>query len=74
MEGRHGQTIEYVRLGSLLAFNTSRLLYRQRKRRILSRDVRPDSKGDARLWHLRLGLAGPISLYYLGINALGVKL
>ena len=45
MEERHGQqTIEYVRPGSLSAFNLSRLPRRQRKRRISSRDVRPDSK------------------------------
>jgi hypothetical protein len=75
MEERQGQqTIEYVRPGSLSAFNSSRLPRRQRKRRISSRDVRPDSKGDARLWHLRLGHPGPMSLHHLGINALGVKL
>jgi len=74
MEERHGQqTIEYVRPGSQSAFNTSRLLRRQRKRRASSRDIRPDSKGDARLWHLRLGHPGPMSLHHLGINALGVK-
>ena len=75
MEERHGQqTIEYVRPGSLSAFNTSRLLPRQRKRRASSRDARPDSKGDAHLWHLRLGHPGPLSLHHLGLNALGVKL
>ena len=75
MEERHGQqTIEYVQSGSLKsAFNSSRLPSHQRKRRISSRDVRPDSKGDARLWHLRLGHPGPMSLHHLGINALGVK-
>jgi len=75
MEERHRQqAIEYVQPGSLKsAFNSSRLPSRQQKRRISSRDVRPDSKGDARLWHLRLGHPGPMSLH-LGINALGVKL
>ena len=35
MEEHHGQqTIEYVQSGSLSAFNTSRLLRRQRKRRV----------------------------------------
>ena len=76
MEERHGQqTIEYVQSRSLKsAFNIRRLPRRQRERRISSRDVRPDSKGDARLWHLRLGHPGPMSLHHLGINALGVKL
>ena len=76
MEKRHGQqTIKYVKSGSLKsAFNLSRLPRRQRKRRVLSKDVRPDSKGNAQLWHLRLGHLGPISLHYLGINALKVNL
>ena len=76
MEERHRQqAIECVQPGSLKsAFNSSRLPSRQQKRRISSRDVRPDSKGDARLWHLRLGHPGPMSLHHLGINALGVKL
>jgi hypothetical protein len=75
-EERHGQqTIEYVQSGSLKsAFNSSRLPCSKRKRRTSSRDVRPDSKGNARLWHLRLGHPGPMSLHHLGINALGVKL
>ena len=76
MEERHGQqTIEYVRPGSSKsAFNSSRLSRHKRKCRASSRDVRPDSKSDARLWHLRLGYPGPISLHYLGLNALKVKL
>jgi len=50
MEEYYGQqTIKYVRLGSLLAFNTSQLLRRQQKRRVLSRDARPDLKGDVYL-------------------------
>jgi Pol polyprotein len=66
--------IEYVPLGSVRsAFITSRLP-RRRKRRVTSRDPRPDSKGDAKLWHLRLGHPGPMSLHQLGVNALGVKL
>src|SRR6266571_5241654 len=76
MEERHRQqAIKYVQPGSLKsAFNSSRLPSHQRKRRASSRDIRPDSKGDARLWHLRLGHPGPMSLHHLGINALGVKL
>jgi GAG-pre-integrase domain len=75
MEKRYGQqVIEYVPLGSVRsAFITSRLP-RRRKRRITSKDPRPDSKGDAKLWHLRLGHPGPMSLHQLGVNALGVKL
>ena len=75
MEKRYGQqVIEYVPLGSVRsAFITSRLP-RRRKRRVTSRDPRPDSKGDAKLWHLRLGHPGPMSLHQLGVNALGVKL
>ena len=55
-------------------FNISQLLCRQWKRKASSKDIRPDAKGNARLWYLRLGYLRPISLYYLGINALGVKL
>ena len=56
-----------------MVFITSRLP-RRKKRRITLRDPRLDSKGDVRLWHLRISYLGLISLHYLGINALGVKL
>jgi transposase InsO family protein len=76
MEKRYGQqVIEYVPSGSVSsAFIASHLPRRCRKSRLTSRDPRPDSKGDARLWHLRLGHPGPMSLHKLGVNALGVKL
>ena len=65
MEKFHGQNVmEYVPLGSgSSAFIASRL---PRKRRITSRDPRPDSKGDAKLWHLRLGHPGPTVFNVLG--------
>jgi hypothetical protein len=55
------------------AYNISCLPHRQQKQ-TLSRDIYLDAKGNVKLWHLYLGYPGPISLYYLGINALGVKL
>ena len=50
------------------AFATTRL------RRRTSRDPRPASKGDALLWHARMGHPGPMSLHKLAANSLGVKL
>jgi len=67
METRFGQqVIDYTPIGSNSVFVTNRLL---RRKRITSRDPRPDSKGDARLWHLRLGHPGPMSLHKLGIRS-----
>jgi len=74
MEEIHGQqVIEYVPVGKLdSAFIASRLPKRRRKR-ITSRDPRPDSRGSAELWHRRMGHPGPMSLFHLGLNSLGVK-
>jgi hypothetical protein len=75
MEKRFGQqVIEYVPSGNVSSTFNSNRLPRRRKPRITSRDPRPDSKGDAKLWHLHLGHPGPMSLHQLGVNALGVKL
>jgi hypothetical protein len=90
MEKRHGQqVIEYVPLGSVSStFIASRLPHR-RKSRITSRDphlgsgsrnratetnLHPDSKGDAKLWHLRLGHPSPMSLHQLGVKLNGPKI
>ena len=75
MEKHHRQqTIEYVQLRNLLAFNTSQLLCHQQKHKISSKNICPNLKGDAQLWYLHLGHPGPISLHHLSINALKVKL
>ena len=75
MKEIHGQqVIEYIpaeRYNSV--FITSRFP-RRRKQRITSKHPRPASKGDAMLWHLRLGHPGPLSLHHLGLRAMGVKL
>jgi hypothetical protein len=55
------------------AYNISCLPHHQWKW-ILLRDICLDIKGNAKLWYLYLGHLGLISLYYLGINTLGVKL
>jgi len=48
MEEHYGQqTIKYVQLGNLSAFNTSRLPYHQQKCKALSRDICPNLKGGA---------------------------
>jgi transposase InsO family protein len=44
------------------------------RRRITSKDPRPPRKGDGKLWHCRLGHAGPMAIHKLGENSLGVKL
>jgi len=31
-------------------------------------------KGNTKLWHLYIGYLGPLSLYYLKINIVGIKL
>jgi hypothetical protein len=74
MQEIHGQqVIEYIPSTRVnMAFISSR--FPHRKRRITSKDPRPRSKGDAKLWHLRLGHPGPMSLHKLGLNALGVNL
>lgn len=76
MQEIHGQqVIDYVPLQSCNAALTSRLPRRQRRKsRITSRHPRPASKADAKLWHLRMGHPGPLSLHYLGVNAMGVNL
>ncbi len=77
MQEIHGQqVIEHIPLQSFNAMSiASRLPRRQnRKNRVTSRDPRPDSKGDARLWHLRMGHPGPRSLHHVGANTVGVKL
>jgi hypothetical protein len=45
-----------------------------RKPKATSRQPRPASRGDAQLWHLRLGHPGPMSLHHIGINGIGAKL
>jgi GAG-pre-integrase domain len=47
---------------------------RIRRRNPTSRTPRPASKGDAALWHARMGHPGPMSLHKLGLNCLGVAL
>jgi len=50
MEEHHRQqTIEYIQLENLSAFNISQLSYHQQKRRALLRDICPDLKGNAQL-------------------------
>lgn len=77
MQEIHGQqVIHYVPLESCNAVSiTSRIPRRhRRKSRITTRDPRPYAKGDAKLWHLRMGHPGPLSLHHLGISAMGVNL
>ena len=76
MEEHHGQqVIEYVPTQSCNTASLSRW-FRQhhRKPKATSRQPRPASRGDARLWHLRMGHPGPMSLHHIGMNAVGVKL
>jgi Reverse transcriptase (RNA-dependent DNA polymerase)/GAG-pre-integrase domain len=44
------------------------------RRRTTTKDPRPPKKGDGKLWHCRLGHAGPMAIHKLGENSLGVKL
>jgi len=77
MQEIHGQqVIEYVSLQSCnMVSITSRIpRHNRREPRVTTRHPRPDSKGDARLWHLRMGHPGPLSLHHLGVSAMGVKL
>src|SRR5579871_1097629 len=77
LQKQHGQqVIDYVPMQSFNTMSiTSRLpKYQRRKSRITSRHPRPPSKGDAKLWHLRMGHPGPLSLHHLGIRAMGVNL
>lgn len=75
MQEIHGQqVIEHVPLTHRNMAYVAARLPRRRGTRIDSRDPRPDSKGDARLWHLRMGHPGPMSLHHLGKEAIGVKL
>lgn len=70
------QVIDYVSLQSCnMVSITSRIpRHNRREPRASTWQPRPDSKGDARLWHLRMGHPGPLSLHHLGINAMGVRL
>jgi transposase InsO family protein len=71
------QVIDYVPIDSMdQAFSASQLASRlpRRRNKITSKDPRPKSKGDAMLWHLRLGHPGPLSLHHLGTRTIGVNL
>jgi hypothetical protein len=75
MQEIHGQqVIEHIPIRRRGEAFITKAITRRRRSRINSGDPRPDSKGDARLWHLRMGHPGPLSLHHLGINAMGVKL
>jgi transposase InsO family protein len=77
MKEIHGQqVIDYVPMQSFNIITiTSRLpRYQRRQSRTTSRQPRAASKADAKLWHLRMGHPGPLSLHHLGLNAMGVKL
>jgi len=66
------QVLEFRPVESInTAFTASRI---PRRRRVSSRDPRPASQGDGRLWHCRMGHPGPMSLHKLGANSLGVRL
>ena len=69
------QVIEYIPTQSCNTVSlSSRFPQRYRKPRANSRKPRTASKGDARLWHLRLGHPGPMSLHHIGMKAIGAKL
>lgn len=76
MQRIHGQqVIDHVPLRSCHVAITSRIpRHERRKSRITSRHPRPISKADAKLWHLRMGHPGPLSLHHLGLSAVGVNI
>jgi hypothetical protein len=75
MEEIYGQqVIEYVlnqSCNAIMVPSQSRVEYRKPKR--TSRYSKPSSKGDTKLWHLRMGYPGPQSLHHLEMNMIGAK-
>ena len=76
MEEIYGQQIlEYVPHRSSNAVTVAnRSLKAVGKLKRISRHPKLPSKGDAKLWHLRMGHPGPLSLHHLGRNTIRARL